>query len=64
MHGAGLEVKRSPISGIISIFVTFQSLYFSLGGNMSHAPHTYIRNAGIIIVWQLSIMFLASHYDN
>ena len=43
MHGAGLEVKRSPMSGIIIIFVTFQNLYFSLGSKISHAPHTYIK---------------------
>ena len=30
MHGAGLEVKRSPISGIISIFVASQSVFFCL----------------------------------
>ena len=43
IHEAGLEVKRSPISGIKSIFVTFQSLYFLLGSNISHAPRTLLR---------------------
>ena len=51
MHEADLEDKRSPISGIIiSIFVTFQSLYFSLGSNISHAPRTLLRAYWLVIL--------------
>ena len=50
IHEAGLEVKRSPISGIKIIFVAFQSLYFFLGSNISHAPRTLLRTYWLVLL--------------
>ena len=50
MHEAGLEGKRSPISGIISIFCYFAVCIFCLFSNISHAPRTLLRAYWLVLL--------------